>query len=263
MFGSHSLTPQAGATATSLTVSVPTSDFPSAATINVTVVNPYASASGAKAFVVSAATPVASLTGSNPLTPSFSTAGDNSTVFTLAGTNLASGMLVTWGSDATQIPIAVNGTTGVATFTVPQADLASQGTVTVKVYLSDGVTLVGSGSFSFTIIAAPVLNVADGTDTPTNPNPNSAVAASPATTPITMTGTNFPAASISGFTVSLVSSGNPALGPYAVTFGSSGSLSFTLPGGDFANFVQDAVYDIVMTSPGGATTTCSACFTAN
>ena len=202
-FGSNTLTPNAGGTATQLQVSVPTADFATAGPISVTVVTADGVSSNAVTFTVN---PTPAITS---LSPTGVTAGHPTFTLTITGTGFLNGDTVMFGTH-TVTPNA-GGTATQLQVTVPAADVATAANLFVTVISPDGVS---SNSVQFNVNAAPAI---------TSIAPTNVTAGHPAFS-LTITGTGFAA----GDTVSF---GSNSITPASLT---GTQIQIAVPAADVA-----------------------------
>jgi hypothetical protein len=188
------------ATATSCSVTVPSSLLTKAGNATITVTSFDHIASNAQSFTV-AATPVIT-----SLSQATATAGHPALLVTLTGTGFASGYAVKWNAGSTPLVSTYISATSMSA-TILVADLATAGSANLTVVTPDGVS---SANFPFTINAAPVVTtLTPATATVGNTNPVS----------VTIAGSNFT-------TTSIVKLGTLQLTSW---YGSSTSLLATVP----------------------------------
>jgi YVTN family beta-propeller protein len=172
-------------TATSLVVNIPASSLTTAGEVAVNVTNPApGGGSGSRSFTILSSNPVPTITS---LSPSSVLAGAPATTLTITGTNFIAASTVNFG--ATLLAIQSQTATQLVVI-VPATSLTTLGPVTVTV--TNPAPGGGSANQQFTILSSnPVPTI-------TSLSPSSVVAGAPATT-LTITGTNFIAASIVSF----------------------------------------------------------------
>ena len=196
--------------ATQLHATVPAADVASAGTITVGVTNPDKSASNTLPFTINSVTSFTLIA----ISPTAVAAGSPDFTLTAIGTGFVSGATIT-----------LNGTAIATTFdsatqlhaTVPAADVASAGTITVGVTNPDKTT---TNTLTFTIIAGGGVGPAP---TLTSISPNTSPSGITAPLTLTATGTNF----VSGSTVMW---NGVAM---TTTFVSSTQLTATIPASEF------------------------------
>ena len=154
-FGADILNPVAGSqSATQLTVNVRAADIANPGAITVTVNNPTPGGGASNALTFTVTNPLPTLTS---LSPSSAGLGGPSFTLTLTGTGLNNASVVQFGAD-TLTPIASSQTGTQLAVTVPMADIAVLGTVSVTIVnpAPGGGT---SNALPFTVVAVPDLQV--------------------------------------------------------------------------------------------------------